>query len=320
MTDSPATESLSVWIVNYESAGHVWKCLASLESSPVSSIVILDNASSSDDLAALARLADKYDHVTLILSQENLGFGGGHNRIAQETRGTSSDGIIWLLNPDTVVPAGTAELVLEAIKGNCSDIVSPVVLSGAAPTERIWFGGGEVDLRRGVVSDSALGRDPSILAKTPKLMASGFISGAAPMMTRATWDALGGFDASLFLYWEDVDLCLRAKQLGLRMAVRTDAPIWHAEGGSSKGTPGTREIVYFYTSRNRVTVCRRSRIHGWSLIVGPGTPALVRLVGQALVRGGKGRLKRVLAVLRGSIVGARTPLTAKRDIAPAPLP
>jgi GT2 family glycosyltransferase len=189
--------------------------------------------------------------------------------------------------------------------------VSPVILSGTPPSERIWFGGGGVDLKRGSVTDSALGRDPSVLRTTPSLIATEFISGAAPMMTRRTWDKLGGFDASLFLYWEDVDLCLRARAAGLDLSIRTDVSIWHAEGGSSKTTPRTREMVYFYTSRNRITVCRTSRLHGWLLILGPGTPPLLILLRQALLRGGKGRSRRALAVLRGSITGARTRFIAR---------
>ena len=48
-------------------------------------------------------------------------------------------------------------------------------------------------------------------------------SGAAAAFDRASFRSVGGFDEGLFAYWEDVDLVLRLRRLGLRCALAPDA-------------------------------------------------------------------------------------------------
>ena len=61
-----------------------------------------------------------------------------------------------------------------------------------------------------------------------------FVTGAAMMMHISTFELIGGFREDLFLYWEDVDLSLRAGRAGVRMELVPDARVWHAEGGSAE--------------------------------------------------------------------------------------
>jgi GT2 family glycosyltransferase len=69
-------------------------------------------------------------------------------------------------------------------------------------------------------------------------------------MPRAAWQALGGFDEQIFLYWEDTELCWRAWLLGWRVLSDLEAYVYHARGGSGGG-PGwdaeqTRNGLYTY--------------------------------------------------------------------------
>ena len=300
-TRAPA--EVVVWIVNYSSASLTRRCVGSISSPLVRRIVILDNASPDGrEAEELRDLAAGDPRVRVIASPRNLGFGGGHNAIARATEMSPAE-FVWLLNPDTVVNEGVIEVLAETIASDQADIVSPTILSGEE-TLRVWHCGGTLDRRTGRVHDTLVGRDPRALVSSPSLLYSSFLSGAAPMMRRETWDSIGGFDEALFLYWEDADLCIRAQERGHRLAARTDATIWHAEGGSSKGDRRGRAFVFYLISRNRILVCRESVRHGWSLLVGPGTSAFLRLFAYAGLRGGRGGLSRSIAVLRGGFVGA----------------
>jgi len=303
----PELPSLSVWIVNYESAIHLSACIAGLNSPAIRSILILDNNSSDSDLQILRNVAAKDDRVHLVESSTNMGFGGGHNALSNVAPENTGD-FIWILNPDMTIPEGVVDRLVQTLLLESVEIVSPVIVTGDAPQQRLWFSGGTIDVRRGQVNDALLGRDLAGLRGQPAVVSSEFISGAAPMMSRRVWDRIGGFDAKLFLYWEDVDLCLRAKALSIRMGVQTNAIIWHAEGGSSKGNRTTRTDVYFLTSRNRILVCRKSALHGWLLIFGPGTPALLKILVHAMLREGPGRVARTFSVIRGSLAGASAPM------------
>ena len=72
-----------------------------------------------------------------------------------------------------------------------------------------------------------------------------WVSGAALCCRRSTWDAIGGFDEKFFLYYEDVDLCLRASQAGWEVWHVPEAVISHQSGASFAGNQDFQKRVYF---------------------------------------------------------------------------
>jgi len=80
------------------------------------------------------------------------------------------------------------------------------------------------------------------------------LSGAAMAMTTAVWRRLGGFDEGFTHFFEDVDLCLRARRLGLRSVLVPAARIRH-RGGGTRGhrEPGTARLL----GRNHARFARR---------------------------------------------------------------
>lgn len=293
-----------VWVVNYESSRYVENLLSEDFLEQVDQVVVLDNGSSSGDYEALMKLACRFAKVQLLRSEDNKGFGAGHNAISRMTCGHPDD-LIWILNPDVTVAPGVVAELAHAIEIGYAEIVSPVILTVRDGAERVWFSGGRIDARKGIAEDSQLGANPKAVHAAPKLISTQFVSGAAPMLRRATWDRLGGFDERLFLYWEDVDLCLRASSLGFRLMVCSRAVITHAEGGSTKGVAGRRSAVYYYSSRNRILVCRDKGERGFRYVFGAGAPAFARLLAHGLLREGPGGWGRVRAAVKGARDGVR---------------
>ncbi|GEM_PF-1032811 len=80
------------------------------------------------------------------------------------------------------------------------------------------------------------------------------VSGAAMAMTTAVWRRLGGFDEGFTHFFEDIDLCLRARLLGLRSVLVPEARIRH-RGGGTRGhrEPETARLL----GRNHARFVRR---------------------------------------------------------------
>lgn len=306
------TPGVQAWIVNYRSSAALANLLDDLDEVPeVTSVVVLDNASPDDerDAARLSVLA--HSKVRMEFSEVNLGFGDGHNMIATMAA-DDPEQYVWLLNPDLRIGTDIAARMPSATHGSRFSILSPVILTNRGSSERIWFSGGTIDLDKGVVHDSQVGRDPRALGTAATHLATEFITGAAPFMSRARWDRIGGFDERLFLYWEDVDLSLRAGRLGIPLTVVGDAAIMHLEGASSRGSTKGRARAYYYMARNRIWVSRACGARVARLAFASGLVSLLRLLAFTVRRDGPGRVRRVLAVLAGTFVGFRTPYDRPR--------
>lgn len=71
------------------------------------------------------------------------------------------------------------------------------------------------------------------------------VSGAFMLMPREAYLRLGGFDEAFFLYGEDIDLCYRAKEAGLRVVYFAGSSMTHYKGGSiAEKSPKARRDFY----------------------------------------------------------------------------
>lgn len=292
--------SLLVIYVNFNSAADLLESIRSVRADwPGAVIRVLDNGSSEADARLLRQDQQTGGQYTISFSEENLGFGRGVNR-AIAAAAPRDDDFVWILNPDTLVRPGCTAALLEQLAQNPDAILSPLIMTGPAAQERIWFAGGEVDLRRGRTTHWHFG-SPLAVVESATPYPSPFISGAAPMMTGATWRLLGGFREDLFLYWEDADLSIRADSAGIPGTLVPAALLWHREGGSSDSI-GLSPAYYFHMNRNRLLVCR-SHASVLSLLFAAGFTTTVRGIAKPLFRESDAQLRKSWAAVRGLVAG-----------------
>jgi GT2 family glycosyltransferase len=74
-------------------------------------------------------------------------------------------------------------------------------------------------------------------------------SGAAMLIKRTVLEDVGLFDEDFVAYYEDVDLCWRARLRGWNVVCVPEAQVFHVRGASSRGLDS---IVKWYTERNRI--------------------------------------------------------------------
>ncbi|MGV8846997.1 glycosyltransferase family 2 protein [Tessaracoccus sp.] len=256
-------------------------------------VVVVDCWSSSAERASIEKLcaAQKWQLVAL---PDNRGFGGGMNAGAARARQLGATHLL-LLNPDARIEKPALDLLQSAVDGDPHALVSPRIVDGHG---RPWFEGAHLHLLDGSTSSHA--RTPP-----PSGEVWDWISGACMMMSVELWDAVGGFDESYFLYWEDVDLSRRVHLLGGRLKVVPGATVLHEEGGThpdqvaGHGKSGT---YYRYMIRNRLLFAVKhldaAGIRQWRRT--SATNALA-----VLLQGGRRQFLRPVAPVRAAWQGLR---------------
>jgi GT2 family glycosyltransferase len=232
---------ISAIVVNYNGAGFLPACLASLygQTYPDLEVIVVDNASTDGSDQIPAEYATRA-HV--IRSSENLGYGGGINKGIAVASGDA----ILALNNDIVLDRSCVEhlsRVLETEPG--TGMCAPKML---LPDGRMNSTGLCIS-RSGAAWNRDMGREDTG-ADTGQGEILGPCGGAA-LYRRAMIDQVGSFDESFFLYMEDVDLALRGRLAGWTCSYVPEAVVVHACGG----TAGRHsDLAIYYGNRNIVWI------------------------------------------------------------------
>ena len=139
------------------------------------------------------------------------GFAGNCNNGAREALRRGATHLLFL-NNDTAFGPGFIAAWERRIAALPEALLSPVIYWFDRPDE-IWYSGG----KRGIhVPFVRLARP------CPTRTEVDLLCGCALLLPASAWLALRGFDESFRLYYEDFDLCLRARRLGLHLYVDPD--------------------------------------------------------------------------------------------------
>jgi len=233
----------SVVIVACDSGALLGECVASvLDSSTPFEVIVSDNASGDGSIDALESRWVGDLRLRVLRNGANLGFAVGCNRGAADARGD----VLLFLNPDCRVQADTIARLRAQVDARTGVLGANIVgLDGRAePASRRR----DPTLRRALLTASGLARWGSrwpALRGTNLAEAGGTdaieevecVSGALMLLTRAGFEQIGGFDDGYFLHFEDVDLCHRARDAGLRVACARAVRVTHVKGTSSRTRP-----------------------------------------------------------------------------------
>jgi len=232
--------SLSVVIVTFNSAGLLERCLTSLLSSHEGvRVVVVDNAST-DSTCEILR--SRYPDVRQIANSTNLGFSRACNQGAQ---GIDDDYLLFL-NPDVFVEQATIADSIAFMKSKPAVGVLGCRLKNpdgsyqksAGRRRSILQEFRERRIRRRIQRGSA---DREFLTDEPT--EAEWISGAFLLIRTRTFRELEGFDEALFAYFEDIDLCLRARERGWKVVYLPKAEAVHI-GAASSGDRLAADLIY----------------------------------------------------------------------------
>jgi N-acetylglucosaminyl-diphospho-decaprenol L-rhamnosyltransferase len=246
--------AIDIIIVNWNSSASLQSCLASLFASArcqydLTRIVVVDNGSEDD----CADVVSQFGGVELRQNSSNHGFAAACNNGA---KGSRADYLLFL-NPDTEVETDAMDKVVSVISrpenagvGICGIRLQdqagrPSLSCSRFPTT--WslvlemsgldrLGRGIFKMRHFMPDDLTEDRNVDQ------------IIGAFFLIRRALFEALGGFDERFFVYFEEVDLSLRARQRGYTARFVSGAAATHIGRVSSNQSKALR-LFYFVRSR-----------------------------------------------------------------------
>ena len=248
-----------VVIVAYRNVGDVMACLDALDRQSLQGfeVVICENGGDTDHdrlkQAIDARSGGHYD-TTLIHAPDNPGYAGGINRAIEARKDAP---YYWVLNPDTTPHDVALERLLERLQEGDCDAVGGVVY---LPDSEVRSCGGHWSRWTTRVRGLGLGRDleqrPGRAEIEPQLS---FISGACILASAEFVRRAGLMREDYFLYAEEVEWCLRAQSMGLRLGYCPDALICHDQGsttGSGEDVGVRPPLPIYLDERNRLLVVR----------------------------------------------------------------
>ncbi|MCH8489764.1 MAG: glycosyltransferase family 2 protein [Oceanicaulis sp.] len=234
------TRPLSVIMVSYRTGPSLFLAIDSvLSAHEAAELVLINHDNPRETVLRLEALARTRPKLRLIHSGNNLGFAGGCNLGAAHARGE----VFLFLNPDAVLAPGAAAHMMSTLAA----IPEPGIVGARLinPTGQEQRGARRGELTIGSALSGFLGlsrflpfmrdihRENEPLPEDAD--PSPVVSGAAMMMTRAGFDALGGFDEGYFLHVEDIDICRRARDAGGAVMFEPRAEILHY-GSTSKAS------------------------------------------------------------------------------------
>ncbi len=223
---------LSIIIVCYKGWKRLNKCLDALDSFSgknfKAEVIVVDNNSGEE---TIYKTEDRFPKFRFIYNEANGGFANGCNLGAQFAEGD----FLLFLNPDTIAVESAIEKLLNTAQQNP------------------WFG--IVSCRQ--VNDmgkesTAYGQFPSVLnltgfqralfgqskreegSRMPDISFPDWVSGSVLLIRHEIFKRLGGFDEDFWMYFEDVDLCRRVRNIDSEIAFCRNITIEHNHGGSSR--------------------------------------------------------------------------------------
>lgn len=248
---------IAIAIVGFRNPGDVKACLEALSRSTYGDFTVYVCENGGD--AAYAALRDVTPDrlpggqaVVTINAGENLGYAGGVNRCIAAAG--DSYRAVWVLNPDTEPEPGALTALFDRLAVGDVQAVGGVVLLNETCVQsygglwRPWLGIG---------ASMGLGADPHKAIKPQEIEARlSFLSGASMLMSRAFIDRVGLMQEDYFLYAEEVEWCLRATAMGIRLGFAPDARVMHSLG-TTTGWNGSDfrkwpRMPIYLDARNRV--------------------------------------------------------------------
>ena len=242
---------LSIIILNYNTKELLGNCLSSLEKLKGEvkfEVVVIDNGSSD---GSVDMLKDKFSWVNVIETGENLGFGRGNNR----ARDHINSDYVLLLNSDTIVNKDTLRETLTYLKKNklgaigCRQILANGELDKDARRSFItpWIGLVHLFLKLDRVFPKS-----KLFAKywygyipEDQIHDCDALQGSFILTPKKVLDGVDWFDEDYFLDGEDIDLCWKIKNKGLRIVYYPKVSITHLKGATKGKNRKTKKYVSF---------------------------------------------------------------------------
>lgn len=253
-------KKLAIVIINWNSYDVTNTTLLSLKNTSFIDydIILVDNHSTD---GSIERLENDFKNIIILKADQNLGFTGGNN-IGIDYSIEKGYLYTMLLNNDVEVESNFLEPLIEVLDLNEGvGAVQPLIYFHH-DRSIIWNAGCKFNPWLGITVTKGynkrdIGQKERFIEKKVD-----WITGCAFMVRTKLFEQVGALNNKFFIYYEDVDLSFRIKQVGFTLAYVPKSVIYHIAGVSHKSKEKTKEgyissKVHYLNSRNRIWVLKK---------------------------------------------------------------
>ena len=232
--------NLSIVIVNYKTWSSLCLCLDSIKKQDNIQIntIVVDNNSNDNKIS---EFKTKYDWVDWIENSENSGFAKANNIGASKAKSQ------WLLflNPDTILDENVLEPLLNFCEKNDSHKLIGIKQFSDSNEHTNSFGfflsfWTMTGIFRAILR---LFRGSYKFYNNNEISYPDWISGSFILIRRKDFDLMNGWDEDFWMYYEDMDLCRRGKNLGLQVTLLNNWKCIHSHGKASRKNDQTKILT-----------------------------------------------------------------------------
>jgi len=240
---------VSIITINYNESSVTMDLLESVRALSYTNleILVVDNASPKDNPDVIK---EKYPEVTLIKSEENLGFAGGNNLGVKAAKGD----YLLFINNDTIVPENFIQPLVDTLERDPSiGMVSPKI-KFHWDASLIQYAG-YTPMNHWTIRNSSIGYHQKDDGAYDQPGETESIHGAAMMVPKQVVDQVGMMTEIYFLYYEEHDWAAMIKRAGYKVYYQPQSYILHKE---SLSTGKFSPLKTYYIARNRIVFARRN--------------------------------------------------------------
>ncbi|MCX8029420.1 MAG: glycosyltransferase family 2 protein [Brevinematales bacterium] len=237
---------VSIILVNYNTRDITIECISSVieHTSGISyEIIVVDNNSIDGSADEIEK---RFDNVKVVKSQKNLGFAGGCNLGVKYAKGK----YLLFLNTDTILLENSIKVMFDFMESNDDyGVIGVLLIDKENHVVQSW--GDFLPFKLGIKDyilkpflPKSLKNNFSSNKKYDDFVSSFFgsedvkevdyVIGADLFIGRSLFENIGGFDEQFFMYFEEADLQIRVKRLGLKIGIIKFTKIIHLESKSFK--------------------------------------------------------------------------------------
>lgn len=284
--------------LNWNRREDTLECLRSMEDLdyPNKRLLLVDNGSEDNSVAAVK---ETFPEVEIIENASNLGFSAGTN-VGLEYALSHEAQYILLLNNDTHIKSNALNELMSDMSDDVG-MVAPKIYYAEDPT-RIWSLGG----RRHWLTTEKVGdvRGQIDKGQGTKNLERDYVAGCAILLSRNFLEDIGLFDERFFMYYEDSDLSLRARDGGYRLLISPEAHVWHKVAMSSGGSDSPNER--YWMARSSVLFYRK-HVHGvrWLIVLPYRLASAIKTIVRLKISGQHSSVSTYLRGLKDGLADVR---------------
>ena len=240
---------LSIITINYNGLKDTCELIESLPADDDSlEVIVVDNASTQDEAS---EIENRFPHVMVIRSDENLGFAGGNNLGIQAAHGK----YLFFLNNDTVIhqPSAISHLIKRLESSDEIGMVCPKIRFtwGNQPIQYAGY----TPLSPITLRNTSIGCGEDDQGQYDTAHPTPYAHGAAMMIKREVIEQAGMMPVCYFLYYEELDWSVMIRRAGYEIWYEPACTVYHKE---SQTTGRISPLKTFYITRNRLLFAKRN--------------------------------------------------------------